>query len=161
MELLKEVSDGLIPSKKILEDFKDRKAARAVLLDDKNRVALIFIPEHNHHKLPGGGLKEGETLQEGLHRKLLEDTGCKADVIGEIGMVVEYRHEYKLNQCSYGFMARVSGEKNGQSIKWVSINEALELLEKDSPSNYEGGFIVKRELGFLRRARRILQMSSA
>ncbi len=159
MELLKEVSDGLIPSKKILEEFKERNAARAVLLDKENKVALIYNPEHKHHKLLGRGLKENEKPEEAI-RELAETTGSEPNILGEIGKVVEYRHKYKLNQTSYGYLARVSGEIKNNGVKWVSLGEALELLEKDEPSNYEGSFIVKRELGFLRRARRILQMKS-
>lgn len=38
-----------------------RRAARAVLFDKNNRVAVMYFSKTGSYKLPGGGIDEGET----------------------------------------------------------------------------------------------------
>ena len=81
----------------------------------------------------------------------------------KIGQVIEYRKRHKLKQTSYCYLAKVIGEKiepnftskennKGFTAKWVKPEEAIEIIEKDRPNDYEGGFIQKRDLFFLNRA---------
>jgi hypothetical protein len=35
---------------------------------------------------------------------------------------------------------------------WLSLNEAIKTIENDKPKNYEGVFIQKRDLVFLKKA---------
>ena len=56
-------------------DYKPRTAARAVLKKD-GRIALLHVTKHNYYKLPGGGVDEGESIEQALERELLEEVGC-------------------------------------------------------------------------------------
>jgi len=40
----------------------------------------------------------------------------------------------------------------GFQLVWLSLNNAIRKLEKDKPTNYEGEFIRKRDLVFLKKA---------
>lgn len=78
MKLIKELRDldvtgKIIPKSK--EDYKIRTAARAIILDSNNLIALISIPRQGYHKLPGGGLEEGEEIKETLIREVKEEAG--------------------------------------------------------------------------------------
>lgn len=148
-------------------NFKVREAARAVLLDNDGQVYLLYVAKHGYHKLPGGGIDEGEEILQALERELMEEVGCKAEIISELGIIVEFRtyDDGKLKQTSYCYLARQVGEQVESSleegeieeglteVKAGSIDEAIALLERDEPDNLEGKFIQKRDLAFLREAK--------
>jgi 8-oxo-dGTP diphosphatase len=148
--------------------FKERLSARAVLLDNAGEVHMLHVSLHNYHKLPGGGIEEGEDIVEALTRELLEEVGCKAEVIAEIGQIVEYRDEFNLKQTSYCFLAKQVGEEGptdfqGYEIDYgfvgvqlPSLDAAIRQLEQDAPTTYEGKFIQMRDLVFLRAAKNLV-----
>jgi 8-oxo-dGTP diphosphatase len=145
--------------------FKIRKAARAVVFDNENKIAILKVANHNYHKLPGGGVEEGEDIARALEREAMEEIGCKISVDGEVGKIIEHRDEFNLKQESYCYLAKVVGDKgqpdftekeinDGFSILWVSLDEAIEKIKKDSPDNYEGKFIKMRDLCFLEESKK-------
>lgn len=142
------------------EDFRLRKAARAVVFDNENKIAILNVANHGYHKLPGGGVEEGEDLMKALEREMTEEIGCKISVVGEIGKIIEYRDEQNLRQESFCYLANLVGEKgqsdfteeeinDGFGVIWVSLDEAIEIMEKDQPDDYDGKFIKIRDLCFL------------
>ncbi|KAA0205648.1 hypothetical protein EDM68_04920 [Candidatus Uhrbacteria bacterium] len=42
------------------DGWRERRASRAVVFDEKDRVAFLFVSKHGYYKLPGGGIEEGE-----------------------------------------------------------------------------------------------------
>lgn len=145
------------------DKFKVRRAARAVVFDKDNKIGLLYVSKSNYHKLPGGGLEGDESIEEALGRECLEEVGCDIEVISELGEIVEYRDEWFVKQHSYCYMANVVGEKglpnftedeiaDGFEIKWVLLDEAVELLKNDKPESYGGGFIQARDSLFLEEA---------
>jgi 8-oxo-dGTP diphosphatase len=150
--------------------FRKREAARAVLFDDDGQVYLLNVSKHGYHKLPGGGIDEGEDVKQALARELLEEVGCKAELVTELGIIIEYR-DYEdggLQQTSYCYLAKQSGEQvesaleEGElaegmyEVKAKNIDEAIALLGQDEPDNIEGKFIQKRDLTFLKAAKEAL-----
>ena len=154
-----------------VSDFRKRGAARAVLLDSSNQVYLMNVSLHSYHKLPGGGIDEGESIIQALERELLEEVGCKAEIVAELGTVVEYRNydDGGLEQTSYCYLARQTGDQVASAledgelaegmieVKAKNIDEAITLLTNDKPDNLEGKFIQKRDLAFLKAAKEQLQ----
>ncbi len=61
-----------------------RKAVRAVLLDADDRIFLVQfkLPHATFWATPGGGMEEGETEREALHRELHEEVGTGNFAIG-------------------------------------------------------------------------------
>ncbi|HZJ41250.1 MAG TPA: NUDIX domain-containing protein [Candidatus Saccharimonadales bacterium] len=166
MKLLKTIQfNNLTPEE--IEDFEVREAARAVVFDEDKNVALLYVAKYNRHKLPGGGVEEHEGVEEALYRECLEEIGCQVEKFAEVGEIVEYRDKWSLEQHSYCFLAKVIGAKgepnftpeekvNGFEIKWVSFEEAIELLKQDDPEDYEGKFIKIRDAIFLKEAYEII-----
>ena len=148
--------------------FEHREAARAVVLDSRGGIFLLNVSRHHYHKLPGGGIDEGEDIQTALARELLEEIGCKAKTLHEIGIIIEYRDKHRLKQTSYCFLAQQIGTQQPtsmddgeiadgfQEVRAAHIDDAIRLLEKDTPDDYEGEFIKMRDLAFLRAARQLL-----
>ena len=60
-----------------------REAARAVVMDAENNVALLRVANKNYYKLPGGGIEVGEDRISALKRECLEEIGCSIEVVGE------------------------------------------------------------------------------
>jgi ADP-ribose pyrophosphatase YjhB (NUDIX family) len=150
-------------------EFRERKAARAVVFDHENKIALFHSTVKHYYKLPGGGLNEGEEIEAALHRELLEEIGCEVEDIKEIGIIEEHRNKTGLHQISYCFSARVLGEKGephleegeiaeGFVTEWLSLDEAIEKLKKGAEAdNYNGKFICLRDQTFLEEAVKFLK----
>jgi len=147
-----------------IKQYAMRKAARAVIIDDQQCVALLHVTTANYYKLPGGGIEPNETIEEALHRECWEETGSKIEIIQEIGSVTEYRKMYELTQISYCYLAKVIGEKgipeftpdeqqDGFEIVWLSYDQALKVISDDANADDEGRrYIVPRDLLFLQTA---------
>ena len=54
--------------------------ARAILINSNNEVLMCYSNGLQHYEFPGGHLEENETLEEGLKREILEETGIIIDV---------------------------------------------------------------------------------
>ncbi len=149
------------------DKFDVRKAARAVVFDNDKNIGILYVRKYNYHKLPGGGLKGKESINLALKRECLEEIGCKIESFVEVGEIIEYRDKWSLKQHSYCYLANIVGDKgkpdftskeldNGFEIKWVSLEDAIKLLENDKPECYEGKFIQIRDVSFLKEAEIIL-----
>jgi 8-oxo-dGTP pyrophosphatase MutT (NUDIX family) len=153
-------------------DYRTREAARAVLLSDSGQIFLMNVRLHGYLKLPGGGIDEGESVEEALARELMEEVGCKAELVSEVGKIVEYRDYEKLKQTSYCFIAKQVDEQRESSLeesellegmietKAGNIEEAIDLLANDKPDNLEGKFIQRRDLAFLEKAKELISHST-
>lgn len=147
--------------------FRKREASRAILLDKDQRFHLLNVSKHSYHKLPGGGIDDGEDIFEALERELMEEVGCRAEIISEIGTIIEFRNYEKLKQTSYCYLAKQTGEQEKPAleegelnegmfgIKANSIDDAIAILSNDKPDNLEGLFIQKRDLAFLKAAKMV------
>lgn len=169
MELLIEISDkdlGIPYNTGLnISDFDEREAARAVMFKD-DKIALIYVSKNKYHKLPGGGIEEDENIQMALEREILEETGCEIEVISEIGKSIENKYQQKKHQISFCFIAKVKSivsnpsftekeKSDGFELMWVTLGEAIKLLENDSPLDYMGNFIRQRDLTFLKKCKEI------
>jgi 8-oxo-dGTP pyrophosphatase MutT (NUDIX family) len=141
--------------------YRVREAARAIVFDDNNLVALLHATKNEYYKLPGGGIEAGENKIEALKRECLEEIGCNVEITRELGFIVEYRKESKLKQISYCYIAKLVGEKGAVNLTeneieegfktvWLSLKEALKVLEQSKPITYEGPYMVSRDYSFLK-----------
>lgn len=131
---------------------KFRQAAKVVLFDEDGRIALNYyapnpeFPAHEYY-IPGGGVDEGETILEALHREALEETGCKIKDIKEVGYVIFYMKDRNLKQEAHIYMAKLDGEKgepqftekekeHDLQVVWKPLDEAIDLVSKSSVKNH-------------------------
>lgn len=157
----------IVPDAPVVDDssYPTRQAARGVVVNDKGEVYLLKVNLHKYHKLPGGGIDEGEDIATAFARECMEEIGCNIEVFAELGKIVEHRNQFKLIQTSYCFVAKQVGEQvestleegeiaeGFEEIKAKDIGDAIKLLEADKPDNYEGLYIQKRDLAILKAAK--------
>jgi 8-oxo-dGTP pyrophosphatase MutT (NUDIX family) len=141
-----------------------RKAARAVIFDDKDNIALLHVTKNSHYKIPGGGIEAGEDSIIALKRECLEEAGCEITDIIELGVIVEYRRMETLKQTSYGYIAHVAGEKkqpnftddekaDGFKLVWLPFTQALEVFTNALPMTDEARlYMGPRDILFLHEA---------
>lgn len=91
--------------------FQVREAVRAIVYDQDDNVAVLNVSKRNYHKLPGGGVEEGEDVDAALKRECQEELGCEIEIIGELGQIIEYRKMFQLKQISLCYLAKVAGSK--------------------------------------------------
>jgi ADP-ribose pyrophosphatase YjhB (NUDIX family) len=168
MELLAEIYDEDINEKaNKVEKYRLRKAARAIILD-KDKIALMKVSKRGYHKLPGGGIDENEKILEALEREIMEETGCIAEVQKELGIIIEHRTRLELLHINYCYIANLVNKntspnlteeekEEGFELIWVTLQEAINILHKDSPKEYTEKFIVHRDKIFLEKAKAVLK----
>jgi len=170
MELLRTINEKEVYPDTKSEGGKNkyRKAVRAVVFDNENKVALLHVTKLNYYKLPGGGVEGAESDEESLKRECLEEIGCRVEIVSEIGRVLEHRDKIETDQESFCYLAKLSGKKgkpnlvdyeitDGFETVWVSLDEAVELAENSEPTSYDGPFIKIRDLFFLNKAKEMLK----
>ena len=167
MKLIKELTNEDVGLKnKKVEEYRVRKAARAVVFSKDGKVAILHASKHGYHKIAGGGIESGENIKMALAREIYEETGCTAVVKDEIGMILEYRDTIKLLQINYCFIAYVkkhgephftkSEKDEGFKLEWFTIDEALKKFKKDDLSTYGAKFMSTRDSMFLKEAKKIV-----
>jgi len=161
VELLKEICHD--PEIKV-EKYRIRRAARAIVLNDKGEIALMNVTKQGYYKIAGGGIEFGEDIQKALAREILEEVGATAKVLDEIGVIIEYRNKHALCQKSYCYVAKVIKlgkpdfteleKSDGFSVEWHNLDNAIALMKSSKAYGsddieYTAKYMVERDLLFL------------
>ncbi len=149
-----------------------RKVVRCILLDEFNNVCLEHVYDddgfgpRDYYETPGGGVKEGESLQEALKREIEEEVGYHIEIISELGKVKDYYNLIERRNINYFFLARRKEKthqaleedeiKRIESIIWVDIDKAISLYS-NMQNVLVGRLVKQRELPILKRAKIALQ----
>lgn len=162
---LRESDLGLSGNESFTIPYRLRKCARAVIFNDENKIALIYVSKKQYHKLPGGGIEAGEDITTALEREAREEVGCQIEITDELGLTIEYQNNAQIIQISYCYLAKLIGEPKaptlttaeeeaGFELMWVSLDEAIALISKDDPTR----FVQKRDLALLTESKRIISV---
>ena len=157
-ELVCRVDEIMSQSEWILdENFYFVRAERN---DDFGQATII--------ETAGGGVEEGEELQDAVKRELKEELGVKVDVICKIGVVSDYYnliHRHNINNyflCkveSFGEKELTEDEINNFHLSTLKLSYEEVVREYDYRSNTRlGKLIANRELPVLHRAKEIIDI---
>lgn len=135
-----------------------RHAARAVLLDGRDRVLMLACVDPTRDDAerfwitPGGGLHEGEMHDAGLRRELREELGLADDNLTDLGPWVWHRvitfrwlgrtleqHErfrlLRVDRAELDFAGRSEDEHKALTDhRWFKTDELRELDDKIAPT---------------------------
>jgi 8-oxo-dGTP diphosphatase len=99
-------------------NYPERLSAYALLFDDNSR--LLVIRHRGLLFLPGGGVDDGETLEEAVYREVLEEVGWKIQVVRKVGSAGQYAFQpvkrWYVNKISHFFTAKAI-DQSGQGIE--------------------------------------------
>ena len=159
MKLIAKITDENIgESFSELINPKTRTAVRTILLDNNNNIAILHKKSKNEYKLIGGGVDDGENLEEALKREALEESGCTINILSCMGYIEEYRSKMNFYQKSYIYLSKVventhnlhltQKEKDEEAeLCWFKPQQALELMRESynnlCPSKYSNLYSTK------------------
>ncbi len=112
-----------------------RRGCRGLIIRD-GKILLSHEMNTDVYMSPGGGLEQGETLEECVVREFGEETGYEVKVVSPFVTVHEYCFE-TMYENNY-FICEVIGEtcrkltnieiERGLVAEWVDIDVALEIF---------------------------------
>jgi len=152
-----------------------REIVRAILLDENDNVCLEYLLDddgfgpRDYYETPGGGIKEGESHIDALHREVEEEVGYKCEVISPLGEVDDYYNLINRHNHNYYYLVRRTTKVSQHleedekirisKIIWVPIDKAIELYE-NMQNVLVGRLVKQRELPILKLAKSSLQRKS-
>lgn len=169
MNFIGKISDADIgEEEKICENPNIRIAVRVILINKDNEIAILHKKNKNEYKLVGGGVDEGESYEDALKRETLEESGCKIEILRELGYVEEFRNKMNFKQISYVYIAKVVEDTKtlhltqkeideGAEICWFKPVEAFKKISKcydkvkasEYSSVYSSKIVIKRDMCIL------------
>ncbi len=161
---------GLADKKRDAEpDYVKRPTSRGILLDEKDRVALIHSINRGWYKLPGGGAEGEELRRETLLRELQEETGYTVEVLENLGTSRNIRHQWRLDSEAQFYLCRTKefvGKQqmedeieDGDTLEWFDSFDAaitaLKSVKLEEIDFYGAYFFTRREIDALERAKKV------
>ena len=153
-----------------LRFYKKRKAVRAIILDNKAHIALLYSPDYAYYSLPGGGVEGIESLENAVLRESREEVGALIRIERSLGIIHEYRKESLLINESHGYVCSLisidnsdvlhspnnDDLENNAYVVWIEPAEAIKKLNasKKFHTTYDLQCI-ERDLYFIKQASNI------
>lgn len=137
-----------------------KRAARTVIFDDNQKVAVLKVRGGAYYKIPGGGIEEGESDEEAAIREAREEAGCEIELLAKLGEDEFPDPSGQKMHWSICFLAKVKGEKkradfddweksNDFELLWLPYDEAIDLFNNAEPDDAFGQAINRRDLDYL------------
>ena len=173
-KILARLSDaqlGMPEHDPIDQPFYYRVTARGILVDDAGRVGLMQMSD-KFCVTPGGGIDEGEFIEEALRRELVEEAGYEVSIVSPLGRVIEEHHWSNMHSVDFYFLCHpekavanrlTDGEtEKGLKLVWFdSIDDAIEYIkdrDSDFVEEWKRPFFIARDTAALSEAKRVLKM---
>ena len=150
----------------------DRNIVRAIVVDDDGNFHFVRAVRDDDFgkatiiETAGGGVENGENLEEAIVRELVEELGVKVEILCKIGIVSDYYNLIHRHNINNYFLCRINEfteknltddeiEKYHLSSLCLSYSDALDEYERCKNSRL-GRLIANREIQILLRAGEIL-----
>lgn len=147
-----------------------RPIARGVVMNREGKIALHLLHRNDdfgdqvYFELPGGGVDEDETFHEAVIRECKEELGADIQVLSLVAEIEDAYNKIKRKNLNRYFLCRVlhmgkkryrsRGDRLIQETRWVDLEEAIALLEKQDDT-LVSGLVKRRELPVLEEVKRL------
>lgn len=151
-----------------MSNKQPRKTARAIVINEDGKYAVLYAKKHNLYSLPGGGIEEDEDEVSALIREIDEETGCTCDEIQQLGIVSENRYHQDYTTMSYYFVVHTKNknhelhlteaeENDGMSLMWCSLEEVIHFIKDVEHETNQRKFLQARDVAALVEYCKLLQ----
>ena len=144
-----------------------RPSARGIAVKD-GKVLLIHSLKYDYYKFPGGGVEEGENLEDALVREIKEESGYEVikDSIEPFGKVtVRHKDDYDeknvFEQENYYFFCRVSEDSGNVKLDDYEREEGFTAeWQEPFPMHYHNRYcrMIPENEGMIRRETMMLDI---
>lgn len=107
------------------------------LLIHEDKIGIIEMMDDHEFFLPGGGLENGESMNECLEREFFEEIGSDCILLEYIGLSGRYFHSERRHEYFYGlgyfYVVKLDGERRkpiekNHRLVWLTLAEAKQKL---------------------------------
>lgn len=150
----------------------DRQIVRAIVFNEDKNLYFVRVNRDDEFgkgifiETAGGGVEEGENLEEAIKRELLEELGAEVEIIEKLGFVDDYYNLIHRHNINHYFLCKLKTltkpKRTLQEIEdfhlssWkLDIKSALKEYERASTSKL-GKLLSNREVPVLNMAFEIL-----
>jgi 8-oxo-dGTP diphosphatase len=109
-------------------------AAGGVVVRDDGRIAVIHRPRYDDWSLPKGKLDPGESFEDGAVREVLEETGVRGRITGELAST-SYADRKGREKLVRWYRMELDGDPSDfapndevDELRWLTPGEAGALL---------------------------------
>ena len=144
---------------------------RILLENEKGEICVVKSLKKNYIQIPGGGVEDGETLEEAARRETREEVGYEITDLKPLGYVIEERYGLTGDDAEKSFVfAAKAGKDVGTDLTeeekeegftpvWMTVDKAFKTIEKkdrelentsQDKKSYNGTFANRRDLIIIR-----------
>ncbi len=144
---------------------------RVLLKNEKGEICVVKSLRYDYIQIPGGGVEDGETLEEAAKRETREEVGYEIADLKPLGYVVEERYGLTGDDAEKAFVFTAKAGKNvgtdlteeekeeGFIPVWTTVDEASKIIEEkdkklsstsQDKKSYNGTFANRRDLMIIR-----------
>ncbi len=110
-------------------------ACVAVVIRDGDKILMVERRDGNGLGLPGGHIKQNETIEEAARREVKEETGFNLEITGILGTLSGKRPGIWIRAVDIIYSGRVTGgalRDSGEGrARWVNLAEVREQVAFD------------------------------
>ncbi len=132
--LIKITDEDIGEVSKDMNNPRLRLGARGIVIREDGKIAIFNKSNKNEYKLPGGGIEDDENPEEAFKREVLEETGCKIEIINKLGTTEEYKTLDNFKQISYIFVGKVVEDTKQLNVTQKEKDEGAKLIW-ETPEN--------------------------
>lgn len=140
----------------------ERKIGRAFLMNEEGLFCLHHLIRDDmfgygdYYETPGGGVDEGESVEETVIRECYEETGYQIEIVEEVGIVDDYYNLINRHNLNYYYVCKVvsgdgkprfvsEGDSFIKGTEFLPVDEIIKRYENTSDKGVPG-LVKRREL---------------